>query len=96
MSFNGRILALAVVSLTGTALPFVVSAQEGPSSSQVDALVEDINAHKQLCGKVTDKQSALFHQCANEETSLLARQKELGVSNKDLNSKLQTRGWRWP
>jgi hypothetical protein len=96
MSKNGRIWVLAVVTLAGTALPLVVSAQTSPSSSQVDALVEDINAHKQLCDKVTSKQAALFHQCSNEEASLLARQKELGVSNQDLNSKLQTRGWRWP
>jgi hypothetical protein len=96
MSLNGRIWALAVVSLAGSALPIAVSAQNSPSSSQLDALVEDINAHKQLCDKVTAKQAALFHQCSNEEASLLARQKQLGVSNNDLNSKLQTRGWRWP
>ena len=84
------------MSLAGLASPGPLWAQTGASSAQVDALVEDINAHKQLCGKVTDKHAALFHQCANEEASLIERQKELGVSNKDLNSKLQTRGWRWP
>jgi len=96
MSSDGRVYALAVISVLGTVSPLTVLAQSGASPSQVDALVEDINAHKQLCGKVTEKQAALFHQCSNEEASLLARQKQLGVSNQDLNSKLQTRGWRWP
>jgi hypothetical protein len=67
-----------------------------PSSAQVDALIEDINAHKQLCDKVTVGDGSRFKQCTNEQASLVARQQKLGVSNEALNGKLQARGWRWP
>jgi hypothetical protein len=66
------------------------------SSGQVEALVEDIGAHKQLCDKVTSSQTELFKECADQKTSLVARQQKLGVSDDSLNSKLKTRGWRWP
>jgi hypothetical protein len=64
--------------------------------AQVDALIEDINAHKQLCDKVQPSETELFQQCAKQQATLVARQQKLGVSNDVLNSKLKTRGWRWP
>ena len=66
------------------------------TSAQINALIEDINAHKQLCDKVQASETELFQQCARQQTTLIARQKKLGVSNDELNSKLKTRGWRWP
>ena len=66
------------------------------SPAQVDALIEDIKAHKQMCGKVTSSQTGLARQCANEQAALIARQQKLGVSDETLNAQLKTRGWRWP
>ncbi len=69
----------------------------GPTSAQVDALIQDIRAHKQMCDKVDPAQADLVRQCANEQAALLARQQRLGVSDEALNDKLKARGgWRWP
>src|SRR5579864_8807832 len=97
MNRKSRVLASAVIGVVANLMFVPVRADEGKATAaQVDSLVEDINAHKQLCGSVTKKQKALYRQCKNEQASLLARQKQLGVSNHDLNTKLSTRGWRWP
>jgi hypothetical protein len=69
-----------------------------PDTSAIDALVEDISAHKQLCATVTPSQAGLYKQCSNEQASLAARQKALGLTDEALNGnpKLKSRGWRWP
>jgi hypothetical protein len=64
------------------------------SSAQIDALIEDIDAHKQLCDKVISSQDKLFQQCKNEHAQLVARQQQLGLSDDAVNSKTKTRGWR--
>jgi outer membrane murein-binding lipoprotein Lpp len=66
------------------------------SPAQIDSLIEDIKAHKQMCDKVDASQEALVRQCNNEQTALVARQQRLGISDEALNAKLKTRGWRWP
>jgi hypothetical protein len=66
------------------------------SPAQVDALIEDIKAHKQMCDNIDSSNAALVKQCANEQAALVARQQRLGISDDALNAKLKTRGWRWP
>lgn len=87
------ILSAGPLMLSTTSSPAWADA---PTSAQIDALIEDINAHKQLCDTVTSAQEALYKQCANEQASLVARQQQLGVSDDALNGKLKSRGWRWP
>jgi hypothetical protein len=99
---NHRVLAVfpACAAVLGSLLviapPPTARAQTAASPAQVDALIQDIKAHEQMCGKVDPGQAALSEQCANEHASLLARQKTLGVSDDALNARLKTRGWRWP
>jgi hypothetical protein len=70
------------------------------SSAQVATLVDEIKAHFTLCDPVGPSQATLYQQCANEKAGLVARQKQLGVSDETINAKLTngaaTRGQRWP
>jgi len=89
--------ALASAWLTvSVAVPPALADSPTASSTEVNALVQDVKAHKQMCDKVDSSQAALSRQCANEHAALVARQKRLGVSDETLNGKLKTRGWRWP
>jgi hypothetical protein len=67
-----------------------------PPSSPTYVLVDDIQAHKQMCEKARSTKDALYRQCANEQKALIERQHALGISNSTLNERLKTRGWRWP
>ncbi len=86
------------VSSTASAIDQQGATADPPSSAtaaQVDALLEDIKAHKHICADVKPGDPA-YLQCSNERTALAARQKRLGVSNDMVNSQLKSRGWRWP
>jgi hypothetical protein len=72
------------------------AATTAPARSQIDVLIDDIQAHKQMCEKVHSSKNALYRQCANEQKALVDRQHRLGVSDSTLNESLKTRGWRWP
>ena len=103
-----RICAILLVALgfAGLAVPLARAEERSspaPSTStnkasvaQVDALVEDIDAHEQMCNGVSAAQARLYQQCTNEKAALVARQKLLGESDDALNGRLQSRGWRWP
>jgi len=69
-----------------------------PSSAQIDALIQDIKAHKQMCDNIVASQPVQFQQCANEKATLIARQQRLGMSNDAVTNRLNgsagTRGWR--
>ena len=91
------ILALGLAAqLPCHAAPATDAQSAAPSSAQLDALIEDIKAHKEMCDKVDPGQAEQVKQCSNEQAALVARQKRLGVSNATVNAKLKTRGWRWP
>jgi len=87
--------ALAPSMLAVGALP-ARAEPAAASSAQIDSLIQDIKAHKQMCDKVDPSNADQAKQCANEHNGLVARQKRLGISDETLNGKLKTRGWRWP
>jgi hypothetical protein len=88
----GAVLAAAM----SVCAPLAKADETTSSPTQINKLLEEINAYETLCSNVTAKDEALYRQCAAKQAPLLKRQKQLGVSNKDVNGKLQTRGWRWP
>lgn len=92
-------MVCAIVCLPLTLSTTRAAADDGnatASAAQIDALVADMKAHKDLCDKVTPSQATLYQQCSNEKARLVARQQALGLTDDALNDKLKTRGWRWP
>jgi len=97
--FTATAIACAIGCLPlvlGTTRLAAEDADTTASAAQVDALIADMKAHKELCDKVTPSQAQLYKQCSNETGLLVARQKALGLTDEALNDKLKTRGWRWP
>lgn len=100
---NSKFVLLPIIA-AGAMLVFVGSQPAWASDSTrspVDLLVGRIKTYIISCEQVISRQPAFVKRCADEKTKLLAEQKNLGVSDKTIDEKLnrgpQSRGgWRWP